>query len=331
MPKINRFNGNYRAFASNAENAKRTLFGTTTTGVDGLTENMNSDYFIGWEIVTSSDYPTLQDFNAAFFTSSQTLAYLHQMGVPEWNGNQEYHDGSYATDPNNGEMYRCKTNNHNRNTPPRNDSTNWTRPDAQDADTVDGMHAESFMRRDNTPDLSGGSIDSLYENLVFKFGNETAGAIPWGSSYDAVGIQLNASGQRTQIASMGTGLHVRSDDGSGWQSWKELMTREAWEDEWQDNDLTSDHGFRRLPDGSLEQWGKFAMPGWTAGQDQAFNFSFEECVNVQVSSLYRSGGGGYEVSVGLIDWSNSGLRVGNARVDGSSGDTIYCVWRAIGR
>lgn len=329
MPKINRFNGNYRAFASNAENAKRTLFGTTTTGVDGLTENMNSDYFIGWEIVTRSDYPTLQDFNAAFFTSSQTLAYLHQMGVPEWNGNQEYYDGSYATDPNNGEMYRCKTNNHNSNTPPRNDSTNWTRPDAQDADTVDGLHARSFMRKDQTGEIT--NLDGIYENLIFSFDHDAQGAIGTGTTYDAAGISLNASGQRTQIASIGTGLHVRSNDSGVWKSWKELMTREQFEDEFDSNDLTSDHGFRRLPDGSLEQWGKFAMPRWTNDQYQAFNFSFEECVNVQVSSLCRSGGGGYEVSVGLVDWSNSGLRVGNARVNGSGGDTIYCVWRAIGR
>lgn len=329
MAKINRFNGNYRAFASNAENAKRTLFGTTTTGVDGLTENMNSDYFLGWEIVTSSDYPTMQDFNAAFFTSSQTLAYLHQMGVAEWNSSQEYHSGSHAVDPNNGYLYRCKTDGHTSTTPPRNDSTNWELPPAKDADTVDGLHARSFMRKDQTGEIT--NLDGIYENLIFSFDHDAQGAIGTGSTYDAVGLNLNSPGQRTQIASMGSGLRFRTDDGRGWHEWSRVMTYEDFDDRFNDNDLTSDHGYRRLPDGSLEQWGKFALPGWTNGQYQAFNFSFEECVNVQVSSLYRSGGGGYEVSVGLMDWSNSGLRVGNARVDGSSDDTIYCVWRAIGR
>lgn len=329
MASIERYDGNYPAFAENAENAKRTIFGTTTTGVDDITRNINSIFRTGWEFVGSDSEPTMQDFNAAFYTLSQTLAYLHQRGIPEWSAGQQYYDGSYVIDTGDGEIYRCKTNAHTNSTPPRNDTTNWKRPDAQDADTVDGLHARSFMRKDQTGELD--NIDGIYENLIFKFGSDSQGAIPSGSSYDAVGINLNASGQRTQIASIGSGLHVRSDGGGDWKPWKELMTREQFEDEFDSNDLTSDHGYRRLPDGSLEQWGKFAMPGRTDGQYQAFNFSFEECVNVQISSLYRSGSGGYEISVGLMDWSNSGLRVSNAHVDGSGGDTIYCVWRAIGR
>ncbi len=93
MAKIARLDANYLAFAINALAGERTVFGDVTDS-DTLDDNFTTDFLRGWGIVGTSDFPTKQDFNAAFFTLGQTLAYLHQMGIAEWNVNQEYHQGA---------------------------------------------------------------------------------------------------------------------------------------------------------------------------------------------------------------------------------------------
>jgi len=70
-----------------------------------------------------SDEPTREDFNALGFVLGQFIAYLHQVGLPEWNGNQEYHQYSMANED--GKIYVCKTNNHTSVTTPSADTTNW--------------------------------------------------------------------------------------------------------------------------------------------------------------------------------------------------------------
>lgn len=123
MAKIDRYDGNVEAFASQATTNKRTTFGTTNTGDDTLDGNVTPDFLTGWEFVGPSDEPTLQDFNALAFTISQFLSYLHQAGVPEWNGSQEYQSGSYAN--RGGVLYVCQTADHVSATPPESDATNW--------------------------------------------------------------------------------------------------------------------------------------------------------------------------------------------------------------
>lgn len=93
MAKITRFNGNLVAPASAALGTERTLFGDVTQS-DDLTDQFTADLLRGWGIVGPSDQPTLQDFNAMGFTLGQIHAYLHQVGVPEWNALQEFHVGS---------------------------------------------------------------------------------------------------------------------------------------------------------------------------------------------------------------------------------------------
>lgn len=95
MAKIDRFNGNLEAPASAALGTERTIFGTGSQS-DDLTEQFNAFLLRGWGIVGPSDQPTLQDFNAMGFTLGQIHAYLHQMGVAEYNATQEYHLGSIA-------------------------------------------------------------------------------------------------------------------------------------------------------------------------------------------------------------------------------------------
>lgn len=96
MAKINRYGGNLDAFASEALEQERTVFGTETSD-DSLTAQINELFRRGWGIVAPTDAPTLQDFNALGYTTTQLLAYLHQMGVAEWNTGQLYYIDSAVT------------------------------------------------------------------------------------------------------------------------------------------------------------------------------------------------------------------------------------------
>ncbi|MDF1593735.1 MAG: hypothetical protein P1P89_19685 [Desulfobacterales bacterium] len=124
MAKISRYSGDLKAFASAATGTNRTVFGSTVQAND-LDSNVNSDFLSGWEIVGVNENPTKQDFNAFAYTSTQLMAYLHQIGVPEWSGTQEYHIGSIANLA--GILYACKTNSHKSVTSPSADATNWER------------------------------------------------------------------------------------------------------------------------------------------------------------------------------------------------------------
>lgn len=122
MAKITRYDGNLAAFASSAAGTERTVFGDTTQS-DALDDNINSDFLRGWGIVGVNENPTKQDFNALGFTMSQLLAYLHQVGVPEWNTSQEYHSSSVANIA--GTMYVSQVDNNTGNDPTTDDGTNW--------------------------------------------------------------------------------------------------------------------------------------------------------------------------------------------------------------
>ena len=89
MAKILRYTGDLQAFASLATGTNRTVFGDTLQS-DTLDDNINADFLTGWEIVGVNDDPDIEDFSGLGFTLSQIHAYLHQMGVPEWDILQEY-------------------------------------------------------------------------------------------------------------------------------------------------------------------------------------------------------------------------------------------------
>lgn len=120
MSKIARYTGNLRAFGSDAQGLERTLFGETAQA-DDLTSQVTSAFLRGWGIVGPSENPSLEDFNAAMYTMSQFIAYQHQMGVPEWDANQEYYIGSLCVRA--GETYASLVNSNIGSAPP---STKWT-------------------------------------------------------------------------------------------------------------------------------------------------------------------------------------------------------------
>lgn len=122
MAKIVRFNGNLVAPASAALGTERTLFGSASQA-DDLTSQFTADLLRGWGIVGPSDQPTLQDFNAMGYTLGQLHAYLHQIGVAEWNAAQEYHIGSIA---NSGGVLFASLTNTNVGNDPASNVTNWS-------------------------------------------------------------------------------------------------------------------------------------------------------------------------------------------------------------
>lgn len=124
MAKITRYNGNLEAPASAALGTERTIFGTGSQS-DDLTDQFNAFLLRGWGIVGPSDQPTLQDFNAMGFTLGQIHAYLHQMGVAEYNATQEYHLGSITNVA--GMLYVSLVDNNVGNTP-ASSPTQWSAP-----------------------------------------------------------------------------------------------------------------------------------------------------------------------------------------------------------
>ena len=122
MTKIIRKTGDVKAFGSSATGTNRTVFGADTQS-DTLDDNVTAELLTGWQIVGANEKPTLQDFNAAGFTAGQYIAYLHQMGIPEWDGAQQYQINSFANRV--GVIYRCKTADHTSATVPESDGTNW--------------------------------------------------------------------------------------------------------------------------------------------------------------------------------------------------------------
>lgn len=120
MSKIARYAGNLPAFGSGAQGLERTVFGGTTQA-DDLTSQVTAAFLRGWGVVGPSENPSLEDFNAAFYTVSQLIAYQHQMGVPEWEVKQEYYVGSVCSYK--GELYVSLSNSNTGNEPP---SAQWT-------------------------------------------------------------------------------------------------------------------------------------------------------------------------------------------------------------
>lgn len=109
MAKITRFSGNVPAFASASVGgtAERTAFGGGSSD-NTLTGNLNGDWIRGWGVVGIGQKPPLQWFNGAMYGSTLLSAYLHQMGVAEWDPAQEYPQHGFSN--RNGVIYRSLVN-----------------------------------------------------------------------------------------------------------------------------------------------------------------------------------------------------------------------------
>ena len=160
MAKIERYQGNLEAFASDALAGERTIFDSTASG-DTLTENINASYKRGWGVVAVSENPTKQDFNALNYVNSQLAAYLHQMGVAEWDSAQEYHTGSICNIS--GILYRSRTDTNIGNNPVG-DPVNW-----QDLFTAAGVTFD-----DSGVTFTAADVQAAIEALNDLFGSQAS-------------------------------------------------------------------------------------------------------------------------------------------------------------
>ena len=176
MSKIVRYQGDVRAFASDAQGMERTVFGGTNQA-DDLTSQITASFLRGWGIVGASEHPSLEDFNAAMYAMSQFIAYQHQMGVPEWHAEQEYHIGSICT--HNGESYQSLQNANIGSQPP---SAKWT-PVLTSKNGLANLGLGEAAKRDvgtgagQIPDMSAWSLPSggvgMPNGIHFRYGYVT--------------------------------------------------------------------------------------------------------------------------------------------------------------
>jgi hypothetical protein len=122
MAKINRFDGNVKAFASEAQGTERTIFGDTAQS-NTLDANLTANFLRGWGIVGVNENPTKQDFAGLAFTLGELISYLHQVGIPEWNTAQEFYEGSVVTTL--AGIYRLKASGDGTEDPDTDEGVNW--------------------------------------------------------------------------------------------------------------------------------------------------------------------------------------------------------------
>lgn len=220
MSKIERFQGNVRAFASDAQGMERTVFGGTNQA-DDLTSQITASFLRGWGIVGASEHPSLEDFNAAMYAMSQFIAYQHQMGVAEWHAQQEYHIGSICT--HNGESYQSLQDANIGNEPP---SSNWT-PVLTSKNGLSNLGLGTAATKDvgtgenQIPDMSsfgsGSGWSQLPNGKLLQWGTYTGSAItgtinfpvPFPNSVGRVIMSLSGTS-----ADAGSIAYVVQDDNS---------------------------------------------------------------------------------------------------------------------
>jgi hypothetical protein len=200
MAKIIRKTGDVKAFASNATSTNRTVFGAETQS-DTLDDNVTAELLTGWQIVGANEKPTLQDYNAAGFTAGQYIAYLHQIGLAEWDGAQQYQINSFAN--RGGVIYRCKTADHTSATVPESDATNWENILASKASLagatftgqakgITPVSGEDFTRKDYVDGLF--DTATITGSTVFTQSTNNIGLTGIGSIGLAVGDVITVSG-----------------------------------------------------------------------------------------------------------------------------------------
>ena len=124
-----------KIFASNAEEGDIGQYGSALTGSKVITSDISEiqalpAYEIGWRgaVVSSRNYPTLQEMNGLQKTFSQQIAYNFQEGIPEYDAGTDYYIGSIVKVLEDGKpvLYSSLTDNNIGNNPIT-DATNWER------------------------------------------------------------------------------------------------------------------------------------------------------------------------------------------------------------
>lgn len=149
MAKITRYNGNLRAFGADAVGSERSIFGNNDSPPlqsDDLTDNIDTSFLRGWGALALGNKPPREWFNSVHWASTQLSAYIHQIGVAEWNNSQEYHFASIANS--NGVLYRSLVNDNVGNNPAVDDGSNWTPVAGLIVDSTEELIASSRNYQD---------------------------------------------------------------------------------------------------------------------------------------------------------------------------------------
>lgn len=254
MSKIVRYQGDVRAFASDAQGMERTVFGGTNQA-DDLTSQITASFLRGWGIVGASEHPSLEDFNAAMYAMSQFIAYQHQMGVPEWHAEQEYHIGSICT--HNGESYQSLQNANIGSQPP---SAKWT-PVLTSKNGLANLGLPELLnlKRDKT--------DNRFSTFVFESGRPEDSL--W-LAYDeqkkqfAIAFKVDGAAKYVYLQNKGGSLALEEQvtaqailtkllqvDGSGSGLDADLVRGLPADF----GSSPSTNGYQKLPSGMIIQWG----------------------------------------------------------------------------
>lgn len=162
MTKIARFTGNLQPFGISATGTKRTVFGDVTQS-DTLDANVNADFLVGWESgLDGNGFPPQQFFTAIGFTATQISAYLHQMGIAEYDSAQEYHDGSLTNVA--GVIYSSLTDT-NIGNDPLTDTVNWKNTSGITAGAISGLVMSNGTDTDHDIDVTIGSARGTDDNV----------------------------------------------------------------------------------------------------------------------------------------------------------------------
>ena len=168
MSKINRFSGNFQAFGINAVAGERTVFNDQATESNTLDDNMTSDFLRGLGINAVGTKPIRESINGIFFTLGQALAYLHQMGIGEYNASQEYYNGSHCIGSDN-QLYRSVSSPNTGNDPTIDDGSNWVNDLSEANDYTDTQVASEASARssaDSSEASTRAAADSAHAALT---------------------------------------------------------------------------------------------------------------------------------------------------------------------
>lgn len=202
MSEISRYNGNYQAFGINATAGERTVFNDQATESDTLDDNITSDYLRGLGINVTGSKPIKESIAGALFVPAQTLAYLHQKGVAEWNNSQEYFNGSHCVGSDH-QLYRSVSSPNTGNDPTTDDGSNWVN-DLEEAnaytDTEVAAEAATRASADSSEASTRAAADSAHAALTDAHG---ATASPTGST-----IPLRDAEGRFSVGNANADNHV---------------------------------------------------------------------------------------------------------------------------
>ena len=115
MSKLERLTA--KIFADNAPTGKIGQFGSALAGTKIETSNVEEiqalpAYTEGWSsaVISSKNYPTLEEMNGVMKVMSYQTAYTLQNGIPEYDVNTEYQTGSICKGVGNTSQYASLTN-----------------------------------------------------------------------------------------------------------------------------------------------------------------------------------------------------------------------------